>query len=687
MSYTLATNVFYSNNSGDISTATQSVGLATNGIEFQENLNSLPTLPTDLVLNATGISYDDGTTTRTTTWTALGERVAYLEAVKAAIAPDLQTDTLQIGEGTGTGGKINISNALGTGTAASLLTLNQTAATGLLYKAEYNKKTPAATEAFRQSFYADTGTATDIEHARVHIDNIDFSSQGLATASYNIELLQSGNMTPYLSCNSSTNYVESFKPINMNTNGFIGITDATTILGSKLAPQKVEFLTADTATPTPTNTIDLDQRQVYVNTGVPYSWATIVGSISPFNNITCAENDTDNNYTLCGTDNGNIFYSGDSGATWTQYGYSFQGQIKQLKFITGYGVVVVGDFYYGDPATAQYGYVARINNWSSAPLQYQWGNGGGVGFNNNVNCVEIYGSYYLYFGGEFTADASGALNLPYFSICDTANNYIYSVDNLGLTSTGVNGVVYAIKQDMPNTGRYLLGGNFTQFEYYGGIVPCNNLIEFVMSGYTTSGTPDSIVPCNNVVRVISQQGSGGNILVGGDFTSNLPSQPYNYAFNLVYTGGTPSYYQVDYLNPTILVPNFPVNIIYNEPSTSNILTAQNGGDMEIYYNNGFYGNAVSLSGTPKWNSIIKNLQSGVIWVSNFTGTSNPHPFYYQVISQVITITISPPQVVWYNGSGYSGTIILGAKGVSIELVWNITDSAWYVVGYTLATFT
>ena len=78
--------VYYVDN---ITTPTQSVNLAVNGIAFANNLD---TTPTGIAINSSGIAYNTGSATQTTTWSNLSTRVAQL----VAIAPNPTATTLAI---------------------------------------------------------------------------------------------------------------------------------------------------------------------------------------------------------------------------------------------------------------------------------------------------------------------------------------------------------------------------------------------------------------------------------------------------------------------------------------------------------------------------------------------------------------------------------------------------------------
>ena len=60
---------------------------------------------------------------------------------------------------------------------------------------------------------------------------------------------------------------------------------------------------------------------------------------------------------------------------------------------------------------------------------------------------------------------------------------------------------------------------------------------------------------------------------------------------------------------------------------------------------------------------------------------NVNPFYYVYKdNNTIRIDIDSSNPVVYNDSEYSGEITLYKKGESIELIWNASDSRWYIIG-------
>jgi hypothetical protein len=561
---------------------------------------------------------------------------------------------------------ITINNSVGTGLSTSLLSLNQTNTNGILYTEKYNQKTAGSGTTILESYYAKTGTIAKLEYARTSVNTPVSTNPAAATSQYTIAVTQGGVMTNYLSCNSNNQSVDCYKTLNMSTQSITNIVSASTINSSYLAPQKVEFLTSNSSTPT--GTIDANQRQVYINNGVADSFKTINGSISPWSIPTCAENDNILGITMVGTQDGHIFYTSDSGNTWTQYPFQFNGRINQILHIGGGMNIIVGQFTQCDIQLVNY--ACYINNWSNYAQPYQWSNyPTSNGFNNHVNCVEQLNGY-LYFGGNFTGDNNNTVSTPYLAIRDTGGS-LYSVD---VSYAGVNNVVNCIKNDTNNSGHLIIGGQFTSFTYASGNYTCYYLIYWNVGssgGYTTSSSA-SIYSLNNYPLTISQLNS--DVLVGGLFTNALGGSS-QYAFKMSWNGS--SYSFVDWFYN----PSYPINIIYNSPNNNHIYSAENGGSYALWKDGNLLGNSPSGA----WSVVIYNqFSSGIDWFATTSGSSDPYPFYYFYSSDNIVVSLNNP--VWYDGTQYLINFQLSSKGRSVELIWNTTDNCWYVIGYTLAIF-
>jgi hypothetical protein len=302
---------------------------------------------------------------------------------------------------------------------------------------------------------------------------------------------------------------------------------------------------------------------------------------------------------------------------------------------------------------------------------YIWKNASGFGFDNAVNCVEENNGF-LYFGGLFR-NTNGGKQLNYLAIVEKSTLNIYSVDDEPLG--GTDGPITFIKKDPDNRENLIIGGEFDRFTYKTGTILCNHILSltthptelWVVSTHSSIGNLDNFpltIEYNNVSR---------SFYVGGRFTT-----PKLYAFEM--TWDTISRYNVgSYLIPSV---GTPVTIIYNSPATvggraNNIYT--------VDLNNQIYINDKTLTKTSsRINAIIYNQSSPnqELLVATNDAFSAVNPFYYiytlastSYPTRYITITDG----VIFDNIVYHTQIKLGKWGQSIELIWNASNSKWYIM--------
>jgi hypothetical protein len=137
-------------------------------------------------------------------------------------------------------------------TTNTTLSVNTGSATSSTLLTKFNNgRTAVNGEAIRLDFNAKNTAGTEFNYARMNM-NVISSNTNDERSSLDFSVINNAATTgliTYLNCNGNTQQVNSFKPLNMNTNGISNITDATTINSSFLAPQKVDMLTADSAVP------------------------------------------------------------------------------------------------------------------------------------------------------------------------------------------------------------------------------------------------------------------------------------------------------------------------------------------------------------------------------------------------------------------------------------------------------
>ena len=558
------------------------------------------------------------------------------------------------------------------GTSDPTLYISQTnSSASLLYEERYNQRYgitgPGGITAFRQSYYSKVLTPNiKKEYAQINITTPTVSTVNNATCTLDYHVTENSVLTKYFSISSSTATNSFFRTLNMNSYGITNATSITTPNASNYAPQKVEFLTGNTSTPAGAK--DSNQRQVYFNAGVADSFLTISGSISPFSAPTCAENDNYNGITIIGTQDGYIFYTNDSGNTWTQYPYQFNGKITKIYHIGGGTNIIVGEFTNCDIQPVNY--ACYINNWSNYAQPYTWSNTGTIGFNAQVTCIEIINNW-IYFGGYFTYDSGFSLNVQYIAIYDNFTNTLFAVDNS--SGYGFNSPVLAMKNDSSNNGYLIIGGQFNYFNYGSGGVSCSFLMYWNVSGsggYSTSSA-NSLVYLDNYPQTITQKDQ--YVLIGGGF-STAPAGSSQYAFK-TFWDGINYQYENYYYNPTS-----DVRLIYNSPNANNIYTGEGGSGL-------MYKDTTLLGSCPSgvWNVVIYNQFSSTIdWFGVSGSAPNPYPLYYFFTSDFIQIFINNSVV--FQGQTYTNYIYFTQIGQSVELLWDASNARWFVVGYTTAGF-
>ena len=552
------------------------------------------------------------------------------------------------------------------------LSVNNIGNAGLLFTEEYNQRTAVGGEAIRDSYYATNSSGTKTEYARIST-NVNTALAGSEAGTMNIQIKTPSGVGNFLSLNGSTSTINPQVSIEMGNRFITNCSSITTPNASNYAPQKIDYLTGNTSTPFQIS-LDANQRQVYINCGVPDSFTVLQnGTVSQTVVSTCGMNWNTIGYTVIGTQEGYIFYTGDSGNTWNQYSYQFQDSFSVGAYIrqilqNGSQIIVVGDFT-KDNAGNTFNYCAVINtDFTNQPFPYTWTNTGTIGFNAPVYCVELaYG--YTYFGGQFTSDSGGSVLVSRFA-CVDSGNYLFPVDNNN--NNGFDGDVYAIRNDSSqNNGNIFVGGQFNTFYFASGSsVSAQNLIVWNCQTGTPYATNTYYTPIglsSGTVRTMEQYSIF--VLVGGDFNVGFGYTPYALKFD--WNGAGYNITNWDFF------PNYPVKQIYNSPNANHIYTVSN---QEVWKDSTNLG--ASPSGS--WNFVLYNqFGSGQDWfIPNVS--LNPWLVYYYNTSDAITITLNNP-VVW-NGTTYTNYILLSTKGHSIELIWNNSSNVWYVIGYTLASF-
>jgi hypothetical protein len=279
----------------------------------------------------------------------------------------------------------------------------------------------------------------------------------------------------------------------------------------------------------------------------------------------------------------------------------------------------------------------------------------------------------LYIGGAFT-DYYNILssNYPKWITLDYATNTFYSFSNA--SSNGFfGGDVLSITKDTANSNYIIVGGSFTSLQANGSPQTIPYIFTYITSnGYDLTGFFSIGTTLNAPVNSVSSYSSG--VYVGGDFTNPLisPTWTDNYGISIFWNGSSWD------LNNYIFSPSFPINFITLIPATG------------VYYTNeGSYIRADTIQYVPNlpigssWNCVAYN-GSQTLFATN-TQTTAGFLFYYY--DQNVGITIDGGGNVFRNQtSSVSTNCLLTNINSAVEMIWNSTLGAWFVISQEGCSF-
>ena len=541
------------------------------------------------------------------------------------------------------------------------LTLNQSGVgNGILIEEFYNQRTSQTGEFNRMSFFAKSSTGTKIEYARIH-QNAPAVITGSTRGRLDFALDVGGAMTDFLSLNASTNVVSCLRSLNMSNFGISAVPDIITPNGNPYGKIDVYYLNAPTAN-FPTTTPDSNIRATLFNQGLTPTIDPLVGNFpSTWGAITASANFSINGYTYVGTDNGLMYYSND-GATWFQVNVDFDGIIRGLKEFNGY-LYIVGEFNNETVSSLTCNGVAKIDSGNSF-FQITWTNVGGNGFNAKVKCLELSASGFLYIGGDFNNTDIGSLSMGYIAIVDAGDN-LYCMDNTSGTGYGFDNSVYFIKENASAPNVLIIGGNFSSIStIFGGLTVTRNAIWTTNGSYDTSVAPYQVVAFNAVPRCITSNGNQNYI--GGDFTG-LTYGDYLVSF--------------DWDGANYVEATFPPSLGSSGSPVNNILQA--GG---VWFTNTaleLYQTGVLIGTSPtgaNWSAIIDGIWGQKLF-STISPSQNPVVAYFINSTNNIVVTLVGGYKIKISGLTYTGGITLSSNGSNVDMIYNVAESAYYVVNY------
>jgi hypothetical protein len=545
--------------------------------------------------------------------------------------------------------------------AVPSLTLNQSGVgNGILYEEFYNQRTAQTGEFNRMSFYAKSTTGTKIEYARIH-QNSPAITAGSTRGRMDFAVDIGGSMTDFLSLNASSNTVNCLRSLNMNSFGISNVPDITTPTGNPYGKIDVNYLNAPTAN-FPTTTPVSNVRATLFSQGIPPTIDPLAGAFpSTWGAITASANF--NGFTYVGTDNGLIYYS-NTGAIWFQVNVAFSGIIRGMKEFAGY-LYIVGEFNTETVSSLTCSGIAKIDS-SNNFFQITWANVGGNGFNAKVRCLETSLSGYLYIGGDFNNTDISSLSMNYIAIVDSGDN-LYCMDNSSGTGYGFDNSVYFIKENASAPNVLVIGGNFSNVSTaFGGFTTTFNAIWTTTGSYDTNGasTPYQVVAFNAVPRCITSNGASNYI--GGDFTG-LTYGDYLVSF--------------DWNGSAYVEATFPSSFGTSGSPVDNIL--QDGG---VWFTNTalqLYANGVLIGTSPtssNWSAIIAGIWGQKVF-STISSSQDPVVAYFINSSPSIVVTLVGGYSIKLSGVTYTGGIFLNSIGSNVDMIYNVAESAYYVVTY------
>ncbi len=560
---------------------------------------------------------------------------------------------------------LTINNSLGTGTSASLLTLNQTTTAGILYTEKYNQRNTTSGTSIQESYYAKSGS-TKTEFARVRLDTPTSTS-----GQYVISVNQAGVLTNYLTCNGSGGSLEMNAPfLDMASHPILAVTTITDIQSLPFLPQG--DITASSNNPTlitaynnnhqvllrasPVPVIDrLDQQSQFVSGAVRCSCE---GSPVSFGATQ-----------WLGTPNGDVYMY--DGANWTLVA-SFTGTagtINALFYNSPNDRLYIGgsftDCTYPSavPNLNNVCYIQTPSTTPTIPTQMVWAGGTNAGFNAQCNAIAGDGTGdYVYFGGNFNYTTGNVIQLQYFGCYQESTNTIVPINNqLG---DGFDNQVYNLNY-IAGSQVMCATGDFTTLVSGGGSFISQYCITFTISNNVVSainildGATTSLSSSIQGYDLIDNNGS--NFFVGlGNQSYYNGANTINYLMNLSASAisGTDG---ANLYSDAIGSFFFNSSAGYVEAVTAGSYTFfQNGSPYAVIPFQPFLFRFFS-SGLAYFNKQVDGTQ----WA--FTG------------SYTNQFTLSPGRTIIYGGVTFSGGVNTSANpllGSNLLLNWN---TAYYIV--------
>ena len=565
----------------------------------------------------------------------------------------LRSEKILINNGpTGTG-NLTINNSLGTGTSASLLTLNQTATSGILYTEKYNQRTTTSGIAIQESYFAKNG-ATKTEFSRVRIDT-PTSNIG----QYTIVVNQGGTLVNHLTANgsSATLDITATNGLNMSSHAIAGVTTITDYQGLNFLPQA--NVQAISNTPINIPVYYGDHQLLLRASPVPVIDTLVVqAQFIGTGSINCSA--VGNGFQWLGTSNGEVYCYDVALNNWTLVA-QFNGVVNALYYAVGYDRLYIGGSFSAcsNPFTPNtYSNVAYIPAPSTSliiPDNLIWSGNSFGGFNGSVNAITGNGADNVYFGGNFTFNADITLTLNFFACYDQPTNVLSPMDNN--SSNGFNGAVF----NLDWLGSYICAtGQFTTIT--AGGVPTTSFycVVFAISG--------------NVVSTVSALDGGSTSLASGiggyDFIDNDGTE-FLVVINQSYTSpASGTVYNLIRVSTSGISSVSGSNSIFN-PITSFFRKTTTGQTHALTNANDYYIDSALATAMGTSYFTFNYIGSDTVYF-NLQGVGSQWAFVGASYNNFLLL--GGRSILWYNGSVFTtGYLAQNPNyGATLLLNWNGT---------------
>ena len=543
------------------------------------------------------------------------------------------------------------------------LTLNQSGVgSGLLTEEFYNQRTAQTGEFNRMSFYAKNSAGTKTEYARIH-QNAPVITAGSVKGRIDFAVGNGAGLQDYLSLNANTAQVDILNSdLHLNANDIVSASSITTPLNNQYSKEQVVYLSANTTAPIGESNL----RYTAINLGKPPNWVeatsvTTSGFVSGVENITASQNGYLGAWWV-GTESGNVYYTYDSGATWTLQG-SYGGRIRCFQTYQGGNLMAVGgDF------TGTYNYLVGIDSSFVSFDITSWG-----GMNASVYC--FYDNTFnscLYIGGAFDDyfTLTGAVYPKWITLdYNTFNWYSFS-NNSG--NGFFSGIVKSITQDT-TSGFIIVGGEYTSLvvnntsQFFPYLFTFQTLLGYDVNAYFTIGTT-----LNDAVNSLVPYSSG--VLVGGRFTNPLSDPTWTDSYGIYITWDGTGWVKNNYL----FSPSYSIQSIINIASVGIYYTISN--DNLVYANTTQY---ATIPIGSAWNCVSYNGSSAVFATNAQTSAG----FLFYLYDQSVGVNISSGAFTFNTtgGSGFTNCYMTNTNS-AVEMIWNSSNNKWFIISQEACSF-